>query len=436
MHRSRFFLLTLALLASAAARAQPGTSSPYSISGLGELKYRGFADQYILGGTSVAFREKDNFSVQNPASYSALRSVVYNAGMSMNRGTLDDGVLQSSVENGNFDYFALGFATPYSEKMPWGISLGFQQLTDVGYRIRANNADSLDSYNEFEGIGGLNDFHVGFGMEVYKGLSFGLNMNYLFGDVQANVFHVIPRKSHFSFYDHSEMYYGGFSWDFGVQYTIRSGYFDHGLGATYSTQASLNGNGERLSQSFFGKLYDEGGFLPIDTLIFEDDLQAERTVPAKFNIAYSLSYKDIWGVALEMEQAGWSSVINPLDGKAYNNNNRYGFGAWYIPKPDYTVEGNYMGKVRYSLGLHYQELFYRYFDQSVDEFGIRFGLGLPVVRIFQSRSGKIPMVNRVTVGMDYLKRGSNTDQLIQETYYGLRIGLNFNDKWFLKRKYQ
>ena len=159
-------------------------------------------------------------------------------------------------------------------------------------------------------------------------------------------------------------------------------------------------------------------------------------MPSRLAVGYSLNQGNTWGLSAEWEQTSWSSIDNPLDGEPYNDNTRYGVGVWVIPKADYTLDGNYLAKVRYTAGFHYQELFYRYFDQPVDEFGIRFGLGLPVVRIFQSRQGKIPMVNRMNIGFDYLKRGSGTNNLIEETYYGFHIGLNFNDKWFLKRKYQ
>jgi hypothetical protein len=436
MYKFTFLVFILFAFGSVSAYGQTGTSSPYSISGMGELKYVGFVDHQLMGGTSRSFQGENNYSIKNPASYAFLKSTVYSAGAFVTNGTLDDGITTADAHNGNMNYFALAFASPYERKINWGLSMGFYKLTDIGYEIKATNQDTFNSYNIFKGTGGMNTFYFGAGVEPIKNLSLGLNVNYNFGSVQDVEAQIIPVKSHFSFSDERYTYYKGFNIDLGVQYSIQSEKLRHTLGATFHTSSKLNGKGYRHVESFFGTLFDQGSLVGIDTILFEDNLTSEKTMPASYGFGYSLSNQDQWTLSLEYENGLWSNITNPLDGEPYRNNVRYGMGYSFVPKPDYTTSGQYFNKVRYMVGVQYEDLFYNFFDEPITQLGISFGLGLPVVRIFQSRTGKVPMVNRINLGVEYQTRGNLESNLIKEEYISFRVGLNFNDKWFLKRKYQ
>jgi hypothetical protein len=64
-------------------------------------------------------------------------------------------------------------------------------------------------------------------------------------------------------------------------------------------------------------------------------------------------------------------------------------------------------------------------DESIMDYGINFGLGLPV-------PGSI---STFTVGFELGSRGTTSANLIKENYYNLYISLNLNDKWFVRSKY-
>jgi len=68
------------MLAMAVASAQTGTSSPYSLAGLGELQFGGFTQHTATGGTSVSQQNRNTFSPANPASLASLRFTVYDIG--------------------------------------------------------------------------------------------------------------------------------------------------------------------------------------------------------------------------------------------------------------------------------------------------------------------------------------------------------------------
>jgi hypothetical protein len=63
-------------------------------------------------------------------------------------------------------------------------------------------------------------------------------------------------------------------------------------------------------------------------------------------------------------------------------------------------------------------------NQPVNEFGISFGLSLPMNYYFSN----------VNIGMEYVKRGGVNPGMTLENIFKLKIGFSFKDKWFIKRK--
>ena len=62
--------------------------------------------------------------------------------------------------------------------------------------------------------------------------------------------------------------------------------------------------------------------------------------------------------------------------------------------------------------------------KAIDDFGISFGVGLPL-------AGQLSNLN---IGFELGKRGKVTDGLVRENYYNFRLSLSLADKWFKKRE--
>ncbi len=60
---------------------------------------------------------------------------------------------------------------------------------------------------------------------------------------------------------------------------------------------------------------------------------------------------------------------------------------------------------------------------EVNDFGMSFGLGLPLKRM-----------SNVNMGFEFGKRGTIENNLIQENYFNFRLSLSLTDLWFVKRK--
>ena len=63
-------------------------------------------------------------------------------------------------------------------------------------------------------------------------------------------------------------------------------------------------------------------------------------------------------------------------------------------------------------------------NQAINDFGITFGLGLPLGNNFSN----------VNLGFELGRRGTTNAGLVEEDYFRINVGLSLNDKWFRKRK--
>ena len=440
---------TLLILISTFASAQVGTSSPYSIAGIGELTYDGFIQHRAMGRTSVSQQSLNLFSRANPASLANIRYTIFDVGAKSSIGRLKTSEQEAEISSGNFSYFVMAF--PIGDKKKMGVSFGTNAVSDVGYEIRNRfNTDTPSYYNVFNGSGGISRVYLGYGLELFKNFNIGLNINYDFGNITTERLKVYPiSESRYSFFDGTLLAYRGFDFDLGVQYAVqdtirfnsaKQTIINHAFGGAFQSENRLSGSGFRYAATFPGSVYERLEAIPdnsvIDTVIFQDDKLDTLTKPIGFTVGYTVSNGEKWSLSLEMEQNLWSTITDKVSGQKFYNNSRYGFGFSFVPRPVYGEKGEFFKKVRYSIGASYQDMYYNFNGTQLTELGISFGLGIPVVKSIRIDGEKTAIVSRINLSAEYISRGTVSSGLIQEDYINFGIGLNLNDKWFTKRKYR
>ena len=60
---------------------------------------------------------------------------------------------------------------------------------------------------------------------------------------------------------------------------------------------------------------------------------------------------------------------------------------------------------------------------SINDYGISFGLGLPIGRY-----------SKIDTSFEYGQLGSTDNGLTKESYFNFRLALAFGDKWFTRRQ--
>ncbi|MFZ1332861.1 MAG: hypothetical protein WAR83_11765, partial [Flavobacteriales bacterium] len=175
------------------AQGQQGSGSPYSAYGFGDLFNNTQITQSLMGVSGVGTADLFSVASVNPASYVGIARPVFEAGGVGRFITYElDGVKGKGQRT---DLMGLSIGVPFA-KNKWGFALGVAPFSNVGYRI--NNYDTLSTTGgrvryEYSGSGGLNKAFLGLSrvlwqtndsLERGKKLSFGANINYLFGTVE------------------------------------------------------------------------------------------------------------------------------------------------------------------------------------------------------------------------------------------------------------
>jgi hypothetical protein len=163
----------------------------------------------------------------------------------------------------------------------------------------------------------------------------------------------------------------------------------------------------------------------------EVDLGADGLEETTLSIGDQLSFglgitkQNKWFIGGQYTQRNSANYVNnfiSLDNISYTNGSRLSIGGFYLP--DYTSLTSYWKRIVYRAGFRSEETGLMFNNQSIKETGISFGVSLPM-------SG----FSNTNIGVEFGKRGSQDNGLIQESYWNLIVGLSLNDIWFIKRKF-
>jgi hypothetical protein len=98
-------------------------------------------------------------------------------------------------------------------------------------------------------------------------------------------------------------------------------------------------------------------------------------------------------------------------------------GGFYIP--DYASFSGIFNRLVYRAGFYSEKTGLNINGESINEFGISFGLGIPAGGLFSN----------VNTTVELGKRGTTNANLIEENFINFQLSLSLNDRWFIKRKY-
>jgi hypothetical protein len=405
-------ILGFFILITSIAIAQEGTTSPYSFYGIGTLKFKGTVENRSMGGISV-FSDSIHASIQNPAGLSDLGLINYNVGVShkfVTQKTVADEQRQSTT---SLDYISIG--------IPMGklaASFGVIPFTSVGYDIENTDGDVT---TRLTGEGGLNKAFLTFAYKITPNFSLGLDTNYNFGNIQNTAFsqteglELASRET-----NRSDLL--GFSFNLGARYkAMVTKDLQLTAAATYTPETNFDSDNQRRRATVL--VLDTGAEIIRNSL----DVPVENTdftFPSQFTVGLGIGKPKQWFVGAEYADQKTSNFTNrtfELENVEFTDASKYRIGGFYIP--NYNSLGNYYKRVVYRAGIRFEETGININGQGINEFGISFGVGLPVGRLFSN----------VNLGIELGRRGTTDAGLIQENFINTFLSLSLNDKWFDKR---
>ncbi len=415
-----------------------GTNSPYSRYGLGDLQVNEFGRNAAMGGIGLAIGDTSspsyiNFS--NPASYSAIEFTAFEAGVKTNFITQENSATSVKKRNTNFSYFALAFPM---KKINAGLSLGLRHYSSVGYQL-ADTVKYTDvgTFNyQYEGSGGLNQFFLGAAKTLFETdsagmLSIGFNASYLFGALH-NVRRVEPDTTNaLSLRYTNTTNLGDINLDFGLQYQfqIKKKYFI-GLGLVFSPANGIKGSYTSLAERYFQN--DNGTEFIQDTAFYNKNVDGDVTIPMSWGGGISIRNGDKWLFGADYKTQDWADyqAFGVTDNLANSWKGAAGFE--FTPNKNLISRKGYLKRVAYRIGGYYSSTYLQLRGTQLNDYGITFGLGLPLPRV---QVGTRLTQSIINIAVELGQRGTTENNLIKESYANIRIGFTLNDKWFNQRKY-
>ncbi len=436
----RLIVICITIISSSAF-AQQGTASPYSFYGIGSLQFRGTVENRSMGGMGV-YLDSIHVNLRNPAAYAGKnvedypfigesRPIKFAVSSRMTDVTLKSNTGETSTNTATVDYIA--FSVPIGK---FGFGFGILPYTSVGYKLDDVNEDN-ELINRFDGEGGVNKVFVGLGYQISDKLSFGVDFNYNFGNIQNTAIAIAytPEGEVVQFqtreFNRSDL--SGINLNFGLAYkTMITNTLELSATATYAPESKLGSENIRR----YSTVTLDATSLDVNSIsnILEVDLESQNlestdlTLPSRLSFGAGIGDPKSWFVGAEytyMTTADFSNPIFSNQISAYEDASRISVGGFFIPK--YNAFSGYFKRVVYRAGFNYGNTGLVIKDESIKEFGISFGLGLPV--------GNRNLFSNANLGVEIGQRGTTNQNLVQENFINFNVGLSLNSRWFQKKKY-
>ncbi len=434
-------------------------SSVYSRFGLGFVNDQNNIVSRSMGSLSASYNSEENLNFINPASYATLELIAFEAGLSGYTKRIKTSTEKEKI--GGFDLSYLSFSVPIKEY--WTSSFGLMPLFGRSYAFKDTTqiAGTNASASEIEGEGLIYAAYWGNGFK-YKDFSVGFNIAYLFGKMTSNTItyaldedDVVDLFS-FTSWKSVELRANGLYWNAGAIYKApitkkvkahfgvsgrasadlsRKSGLDNGIYSFNSRE--LIGRGERENlDDFLGNLSESS----LDTVSQALGQETALKLPAQFNIGVTFVSKEFWKAGIDFGWMGWSNFEDfEGNGNQLSNSIKISVGGEYFPigSKSNQLKSKFFSQLKYRAGVRFEKTPYTVNGEQINEFGINFGFGIPIVKNFQNEEGFIEFkgVHSFNFGFEVGSRGTTSNNLVRENFFRFNLGLSLNDKWFVKRKY-
>ena len=449
MHLRKYSLIFILLCTIIPLHSQFNTYSPYTRFALGNLSKRGFGQNQAMGGTGIAIHNKNRINPLNPAAPASLdsTSVYFDFGLNAffnqykTRGASDGSTPSISNSWWNMNLHHVAFASSVGKYL--GFTAGIVPYSSIGYNIKTEYNDyetgiAMDSH--YTGDGGIMNFYLGTSVKVFKRISLGVTMNYLMGRLTRErmvEFPMNPDYSTVSSQTNFDLRQPFFS--LGLQYreVIGDKYF-FSLGAVYDLETTISA---KLNYHVVNTIYPVEPIEINDSLtitpeyyLAQDTTLRNFTIPQKIGVGLSFGIIDKFTVTGDYYRQDWTGSFKEDPGVQGSyltaDASSLHIGMEYIP--DVEALKGYHHYISYRIGGYISNSYLSVLKPGttddyyqLKDYGITFGVGLPVKSIKSS----------LNVAFTLGTRGTVKYNLVKENYGIITFNVTLHDLWFRKRRF-
>jgi hypothetical protein len=404
------------------AQYNNNTTSPYSRFGLGDLQTRSLGRTFAMGGASLGSRNSLQINMANPASYTAVDSLafLFEFGVNSKFSKYRNNENSMTANDVNFRYFSMNFRIN-----SWlATSLGLTPYSDIGYDVRVLNylENTGNYYIQYFGDGSLTRSYLGAAIKPFKNISIGANLNYLFGSLTHNAqLYFLDADDFYNIQKYEHIRVSQFGLDFGLQATLPlKNNQNITFGAVFENKPEFNA----FRSDIMLKNLSTTSATDQDTLKHSTEEKGSIQFPLTYGFGLTYVKTDKLELNLDYYHQTWSKAtffgsINPV----LTDLNKFAAGAEWIP--DKNSIRSYTHRIAFRAGMKYERSYLILNGQQINDFGISFGVGLPIYRSYST----------INLAAEIGKRGTREANLISENYAKLNLSVNLHDLWFIQRKY-
>jgi len=389
------------------------TASPYSLYGIGVNSKSSIGRNSVLGGGGYAFQTIDQINNHNPASFAAIpdNNFLYDFGLTAELSSISSKGNEENRLAGNISNLAI--ATTSGTRS--GIGLTLEPYTDVGYALIGIESNIEGSYDTFIsnifGSGGLNDLKLNYGVILKDQLRVGLGLSYFFGTIKETQ-RIQSQYNSMQVEDKNK--YSGFRLDIGLQGII-SNHLKYGFTARLPTSLKVT------HDRYISKMVN---LIPKPEIVENTTGEHLPGFDLPLELGGGIMYhpNSSWAINLDYSRNFWDATDQSDNIGTFIDQNIVGIGIEYAVD-DQSI--NYWKRIKFRVGGNYDSGYLKVYDQVIDGYSIKAGLGIPL-----SKSSK----STINVSYGRSEFGASQGILVEESFHTFNVNISLVDIWFLKRK--
>ena len=417
----------LACAFAANALAQSATNSPYSQYGLGVLADQSQGTSRGMNGLGIGLRSDKIVNSLNPASYSATDSLtmLFDVGLAGQLTNYRENGASKNATSANFEYAAAAFRVANGV----GMSLGLVPYSNIGYKYYTNEyvGGLKSTYNTetHKGEGGLHEVYLGIGARLFGGLSVGVNGGFLWGNYSRSIVNSSSVSSDNTLSRYYTASINNYKLDFGLQYEQPLGKKDAlTIGLTYGFGHKLGADAQCQTISYNSST----SVSDTTTVVSENALR----IPHTFGVGFTYRHANRMTIGADYQLQKWGSVtVDGSDERGVGNDwghfkdrHKITLGGEFVPNED---SRSFLKQMHYRAGVSYTTPYLIINGANGPrEIAASVGVGIPIVNRYNNRS-------IVNVSAQWVN--SSASGLVTENMFRINVGITFNERWFMKWKF-
>lgn len=425
MSISRVFFSFLVLIFGFQAESiSQASRSSFSSFGVGQIYGNALTYNQGMGGVGVSNPDYWHLNNINPALLIYNNVTVFEAGFIGEQRTIKATGASEKSAGGNLNYLAMGFPI---KRTKWGMGIGLMPYSSVNYRLNYTSPieNSTNTVSVLEtGTGGINQLYWSNGVKLHRNISVGIKSTYYFSAIindYTSTLTETAQQVRFSTNVHDRQSFAGFTFSGGISFhfdsLFRKKNYQFNAGLVYDLKSDVR------TKFFerFERINAAGTITDSTTLI--SNVPGTTTIPQSYTAGISFGKGLQWLIGADFTFLDYSQF------KSFDNDTEGATSGWQFAvggrfTPDAGSVTSYVKRITYRTGVSLSEAPYLITGNKLKDFGINFGLSLPVGRF-----------SSLDLALKTGKQGDLQTNSIEENYLKFYFGVTFNDQWFIKRRF-